>query len=137
MPLQVLVDADNVTVARVRAVLRALPLDDADLVVAGSARALAAVAWPREAAVTVVEGWQEADAFLARAYRPGTHPLVLVSGDGDFAHLIGSHAGPVLVVADRPAARLRQMGVFIDPLHEGVDALRRWFDAVLDPFEWD
>lgn len=68
--LQVLVDADNVPVARLRALLRALPVGGVELVVAGSPRALAAVPWPSRARITEVEGWQQADAVLARAYRP-------------------------------------------------------------------
>jgi hypothetical protein len=130
--IQVLIDADNLTVVRLRALLRAVPLDEADVIIAGSPRAVAAVAWPPRATVTTIEGWQEADGVLARAYRPGPHPLVLASGDGDFAHLAATHAGPVLVVADRPAARLRTVGAVIDPVVDGIDALRRWFDAVLD-----
>lgn len=130
--IQVLVDADNLSVPRLRALLRVLPLDEVELVVAGSPRALAVVAWPRVARVTAVEGWQEADAVLARAYRPGPHPLVLASGDGDFAHLAVGHDGPVLVVSDRPAGRLRDAGAVVDPVTDGLNALRHWFDAVLD-----
>lgn len=125
-----LVDADNLPVARLRAVLRALPRGGVELVVAGSHRALAAVDWPERATVTAVEGWQQADLVLARAYRQGLDPLVLVSGDGDFAHLAVSHAGPVLVVSDRPAGPLRRAGTVIDPVLDGVDGIRRWFDAV-------
>ena len=130
--MQVLVDADNLTPARLRALLRALPLDEAELVVAGSPRALATVAWPARADVVEVEGWQRADAALARRYRRSTAPLVLASGDGDFSHLATTHAGPVLVVSDRPASRLRAAGTVVDPVIDGVDALRHWFDAVLD-----
>lgn len=125
-----LVDADNVPAARLRALLRVLPAGGVDLVVAGSPRALAAVTWPRRAKLTEVEGWQQADAFLARAYRPGPDPLVLASGDGDFVHLARGHTGPVLVVSDRPAGRLRKVGTVVDPVTDGLDALRRWFDAV-------
>jgi hypothetical protein len=98
--------------------------------VAGSPRALAAVGWPARARLIEIEGWQQADAALARAYRPGAEPLVLASGDGDFVHLARGHAGPVLVVSDRPAARLRDVGTVVDPVTQGLAALRQWFDAV-------
>ncbi len=130
--IQVLVDADNLPAPRLRALLRALPSGEVDVVVAGSPRALATVAWPAEAAVLAVEGWQQADLVLAAAYRRGDEPLVLASGDGDFTALALGHAGPVLVVADRPGGRLRDAGTVIDPVVDGVDALRRWFDTVLD-----
>lgn len=45
-------DADNLPVARLRALLRVLPAGDVDLVVAGSPRAVAAVRWPERAKVT-------------------------------------------------------------------------------------
>jgi hypothetical protein len=128
--IQVLVDADNVPAARLRALLRVLLAGGIDLVVAGSPRALAAVAWPTRARLTEIEGWQQADAVLARAYRPGHEPLVLASGDGDFVHLARTHAGPVLVVSDRPAARLRDVGTLVDPVTDGLGPLRSWFDAV-------
>jgi hypothetical protein len=57
--------------------------------------------------------------------------LVLASGDGDFALLAAGHGGPVLVVSDRPASRLRRAGTVVDPVTDGLDALRRWFDTVL------
>jgi hypothetical protein len=38
----------------------------------------------------------------------------------------------VLIVSDRPAGALKGSGTVVDPVREGVDALRRWFDAVLD-----
>jgi hypothetical protein len=139
--VQVLVDADNLTPARLRALQRATPYSEASVVVAGSPRALSRVHWPPSVTVVAVEGWQAADAELARAYRPGHQPLVLASGDGDFALLATGHAGPVLVVSGLPAGRLRAAGTVIDPIADrgdgadGVDALRRWFDAVLDqPF---
>lgn len=130
--IQVLIDADNVSAPRIRALLRALPLDEAEIVVAGSPRALAGAAWPGTARVVEIEGWQQADLVLVEAYRSGVDPLVLVSGDGDFGMLAGSHAGPVLVISDRPASRLRSAGTVIDPVLDGLDAVRHWFDAVLD-----
>lgn len=130
--MQALIDADNLTPARLAAVLRVLPLAETDVVVAGSPAALARVGWPTSARVLPVEGWQAADAVLARAYRAGPDPLVLASGDGDFAHLARGHAGPVLVVSGRPAGPLRDLATVLDPVTDGLDALRHWFDAVLD-----
>jgi hypothetical protein len=130
--MQVLIDADNLSAARLEAFLRALPTDEADVLVVGSPRALGAVAWPRTARVVEVEGWQRADVALVEAYRGGEEPLVLVSGDGDFAGLVRGHAGPVLVVSDRPASGLRGVGSVIDPVLDGVEELRHWFDAVGD-----
>ncbi|MBA2528583.1 MAG: hypothetical protein H0V19_01240 [Euzebyales bacterium] len=132
MTIQVLVDADNIPPGRLRALLLAVPRDEARVVVAGSRRALAAVRWPPRADIHEVAGWQEADMVLARAYRPGSQPLVLASGDGDFAMLASGHQGPVLVVSDRPAVRLRRVGTVVDPVADGLDALRRWFDAVAE-----
>lgn len=129
--VQVLIDADNLGASRIAAFLRALPAGEADVVVAGSPRALAAVAWPRRSRIVEIEGWQRADMVLVEAYRHGRDPLVLVSGDGDFAGLVRGHAGDVLVVSDRPASGLR-VGTVIDPVIDGLEALRRWFDAVLD-----
>lgn len=129
--LQVLIDADNLTSARLAALVRALP-GDARVTVAGSPWALAQAAWPRHATVVEVEGWQRADLVLVDAYRADTDPLVLASGDGDFAHLVAGHPGPVLVVADRPAAALRRNAPVVDPVLDGMDALRDWLDAVTD-----
>lgn len=130
--IQVLVDADNLTPPRLRALLRAVPIDEARLVVVGSPSALARVDWPRGANLTAIEGWQAADAVLARAYLPDAEPLVIASGDGDFGAIAAGHPGPVLVVSDRPASMLRRAATVIDPIHDGMDALRHWFDAVLE-----
>jgi hypothetical protein len=130
--IQVLVDADNLNASRLRALLRATPMSEVDMTVAGSPRALAAVDWPRSATVREVEGWQQADLYLVSVYRPGNDPLVLATGDGDFSLVAATHAGPVLVVSDRPASRLRAAGTVVDPVVEGLDAVRQWFDAVLD-----
>lgn len=130
--IQVLVDADNVSAPRIAALLRALPLDEVEIVVAGSPRALAGVRWPAQARRTQIEGWQQADLVLMDAYRPGSDGLVLVTGDGDFGMLASTHGGPVLVISDRPASRLRAAGTVVDPVHEGADAVRYWFDAVTD-----
>jgi hypothetical protein len=45
---------------------------------------------------------------------------------------VRGHRGDVLVVSDRPAGGLRGVGAVIDPVIDGLDALRDWFDAVLD-----
>lgn len=130
--IQVLVDADNVNAARLQALLSALPMDEVEVIVAGSPRALGAVTWPQHAHVREIEGWQQADLHLAEAYRPSRAPLVLVTGDGDFSMLAATHPGPVLVISDRPASRLRAAGTVIDPVVDGPAAVRAWFDAVLD-----
>lgn len=129
--IQVLIDADNLVPARLAALLRVLP-DEAEVVVAGAAEAVTAVRWPPTAAVHTLRGWQAADVALMQAYRPEAESLVIASNDGDFAHLAQRHRGPVLVVADRPARRLREAGTVVDPVRDGLDALRHWFDAVVD-----
>jgi hypothetical protein len=130
--IQVLIDADNLSAPRIRAFLSAMPSDEVEVIVAGSGRALSGVQWPARATVLEVEGWQQADLALVAAHRAGPQPLVLVTGDGDFAMLAATHPGPVLVISDRPASRLRAAGTVIDPVVDGLDAVRRWFDAVLD-----
>lgn len=130
--IQVLIDADNISAPRLRAFLRAVPMAEVELTVAGGPRALSAVDWPRGARVQEAEGWQQADLFLVAAYRPGDAPLVLVTGDGDFSLVASTHAGPVLIISDRPASRLRASGTVVDPVVDGIDAVRHWFDAVVD-----
>ncbi len=130
--IQVLVDADNLSAPRLRALLRGVPMSEVEMVVAGSPRALAAVDWPRSARVHAVEGWQQADLFLVSSYRPGNTPLVLATGDGDFGLVATTHGGPVLVVSDRPASRLRAAASVVDPVVDCVDAVRQCFDAVLE-----
>lgn len=129
--IQVLIDADNLTPVRLRALLCALPLDECRVLAVGSPFALSRVDWPRGVRVVEAEGWQAADVALAGAYVPGEEPLVLASGDGDFGAVAAGHRGPVLVVSDRPASMLRRAATVIDPVQDGVDALRHWFDAVL------
>lgn len=130
-----LIDADNVPPARVRVVLAELPVY-ADIVVVGSARALARVSWPEHARVEEATGWQRADVALAQIYEGGDDPLVLISGDGDFALLAQQHQGPVLVVSEAASERLRRVATVIDPVHDGTDRLRSWLQAVAaeDPF---
>jgi hypothetical protein len=57
-------------------------------------------------------------------------PLVLASGDGDFALLASRHGGPVLVVSGAPSSRLRDNATVVDPAMTGVDPLLRWLRAV-------
>lgn len=129
MRLQVLIDADNVPPARVRAVLAELPAY-ADIIVVGSARALARVSWPVNARVGEATGWQRADIALAQIYEGDDDPLVLVSGDGDFALLAQQHRGPVLVVSEAASERLRRVATVIDPVHDGSHRRRAWLLAV-------
>lgn len=130
--IQVLVDADNLNAARLRAFMRAVPMSEVSMTVAGNPRAISAVEWPAGATVHQVEGWQAADVVLVEAYRAGKAPLVLVTGDGDFSMVAARHDGPVLVVSDRPASRLRASATVVDPVVDGPGAVRAWFDAVLD-----
>jgi hypothetical protein len=129
----VLVDADNLDPARLRLV--AAELRDAGpevrVVVAGHPDRLAAVRWPEHAVVVAASGWQRADITLAAAYQPDDGPLVVVSGDGDFALLAQRHDGPVLVVAPEAgrSARYRSTGAVVDPVHEGVQRLRDFLGA--------
>ena len=130
--IQVLIDADNLTAPRLAALLKVLPLQECRLIVVGSPAALGRVKWPRSAHIVAAEGWQAADVVLAESYLPNAEPLVLASGDGDFGAVAAGHQGPVLIVSDRPASMLRRAGTVIDPIHDGLNALRDWFDAVTD-----
>ncbi|HVE98325.1 MAG TPA: hypothetical protein VNA12_04015 [Mycobacteriales bacterium] len=129
--IQVLVDADNVDAARVAALLRALPEAGVRMTVAGHEDALAAVDWPAHADVVAAAGWQRADLVLAASYELDDRPLVLVSGDGDFAQLVQRHGGPALVVSEAASHRLRPGVTVVDPLLDGTDAVARWLQAVL------
>lgn len=120
-----LVDADNLHRARIAALLTALPAD-AVVRAAGSPNALASVTWPVGTQLLPRTGWQRADLELAGAYEPDEGPLVLASGDGDFAQLGRRHAGHVLVVSDSPSAHLRAVGSVLDPVHDGPEAVRTW-----------
>jgi hypothetical protein len=126
--LQVLVDADNLGRTRIAALLAALP-EEAVVVAAGSDASLAKVRWPGGATLLPRIGWQRADLELARLYTPDDGPLVLASGDGDFAQLGRRHPGHVLVVSASPSAALRASGTVLDPVHEGLDVIRRWITA--------
>jgi hypothetical protein len=130
--LQVLVDADNVPPARIAALLALLPVDATRLVATGRAAALAEVSWPGYAEVHEATGWQRADIALTIAYdvAAADDPLVIVSGDGDFALLAERHPGPVLVVSEAASYRLREVATVIDPVVDGVERLRGWLAAV-------
>ena len=127
--IQVLVDADNVDAIRVARVLAAVPAGSR-VVAAGRARVLGAVAWPEGTELLEEHGWQRADLALAAAYRPSDDPLLLVTGDSDFALLAARHAGPVLVVSEAPSHRLRAVVPVHDPAVDDPADLRRWVDAV-------
>jgi len=105
------------------------------MVVAGAESAVEDVAWPSYAEVLHATGWQRADVVLVEAYEAAGDretPLVLASGDGDFALLASRHGGPVLVVSGSPSSRLRDNATVVDPAMTGVDPLLRWLRAVVD-----
>lgn len=81
--MQVLIDADNLDVARLRLLVAVLAESAvAGLVAAGAAAALDAVDWPPDTRLLPARGWQGADLLLARAYRADADPLLLATGDG-------------------------------------------------------
>ncbi len=128
--IQVLVDADNVTGPRLNALLHALRGVPTRMLAAGSREALNAVSWPDTAVLLPREGGQRADVALASAYTPAPTPLIIVSGDGDFALLAARHPGPVLVVSEAASGRLRAVAPVVDPIHDGVGPLVAWLRAV-------
>jgi hypothetical protein len=77
-------------------------------------------------------GWQQADLALAAAYSPSIDPLLLITGDGDFALLATRHPGPVLVVSGAPSSRLRLGTTVVDPAADGVQPISQWLAAVAD-----
>jgi hypothetical protein len=135
-PVQVLVDADNLDVPRLRllvaaleAVLEASP--SAQVVVVGAPAALDALDWPSGAQVLPASGWQSADLLLARAYRADERPLLLATGDGDFAQLARRHPGPVLLVSGMSSRSRAFIGPRIsttDPASDGGAQLRSWVE---------
>jgi hypothetical protein len=137
-PVQILVDADNLDVPRLRllvAALDAAPFADV-VVVAGAPTALEAVDWPPQAQVLPASGWQGADLLLARAYHADDRPLLLATGDGDFAQLARRHPGPVLLVG-RTSSRSRAFTgpriATTDPATDGGAELRSWLDRSTQP----
>jgi hypothetical protein len=135
--LQVLVDADNVAPPRLQPVLdllSALLGDDpvpTDIRVTASGRrvALDRLSWPAGTRLLEHEGWQRADVALAEAYSPDEQPLILVTGDGDFALLAARHPGDVLVVSGAASGRLRDHAVVVDPATEGTAPIAAWLSA--------
>jgi hypothetical protein len=114
--------------------LSALLGDDAgrtDIRVTASGRqaALDRLSWPAGTRLLEHEGWQRADVALAEAYSPDEHPLILVTGDGDFALLAARHPGDVLVVSGAASGRLREHAVVADPATEGTAPIRAWLAA--------
>jgi hypothetical protein len=129
--LRVLVDADNVTAQRLQPVLVLLGAvtDEVQVTASGRAQALARSTWPQGSVLLPHAGWQRADAALAEAYRPDDDPLILISGDGDFALLVDRHPGAVLVVSGAASGRLRDTATIVDPATEGVEPIRQWLTA--------
>jgi hypothetical protein len=129
-PVLVLVDADNLDVPRLRLLVAALDVaPSADIVVAGAPEALEAIDWPPQAQVFPASGWQGADLLLARTYRAEDRPLLLATGDGDFAQLARRHPGPVLLVSGTSSRSRALTGPRItptDPAADGGAALRSW-----------
>ncbi|HEY6425498.1 MAG TPA: hypothetical protein VIY28_20105 [Pseudonocardiaceae bacterium] len=135
--MQVLVDADNLDVARLRLLVTALKTAvAADIVVAGAPTALDALDWPTAAQVLPASGWQGADLLLARSYRADDRPLLLATGDGDFAQLARRHPGPVLLVG-RASSRSRAFTgpriTATDPAADGGAQLRSWLSYAASP----
>lgn len=130
--LRVLVDADNVARSRLQPVLDALTAAAVaiNVTASGSARALARIDWPPDATLLENSGWQRADVALANAYSPDSQPLVLITGDGDFALLAARHPGPVLVISGAASVRLQDSATVIDPALEGTRPILNWIDAV-------
>jgi hypothetical protein len=125
--LRVLIDADNVAPQRIEPVLALLTgLASVRITASGRAQALAGVAWPAGTELLEHAGWQRADMALAEAYSPADEPLVLITGDGDFALLANRHPGPVVVVSGAPSGRLRDGALVVDPAADGVEAIRGW-----------
>lgn len=130
--MQVLVDADNLDLPRLRILVAALELaPSADVVVAGAPAVVEALDWSPQAQVLPARGWQGADLLLARAYHANDQPLLLATGDGDFAHLARRHPGPVLLVggtSSRSRAFAGPQITITDPAADGGAQLRSWLE---------
>ncbi len=125
-----LIDADNVAPSRLQPVLDLLAtVPDTRVVASGRPAALARLDWPAGTEQLPAQGWQRADVQLAQNYRPGPYPLLLVTGDGDFALLAGRHPGPVVVISGSPSTRLRDVALTVDPATEGTEPIRAWLAA--------
>jgi hypothetical protein len=118
--LQVLVDADNVAPGRLQPVLDVLTAIGAPAAITASGRqdALDRIDWPEQAEIL--------------AHAPGDGPLVLISGDGDFALLAARHPGPVLVISGAASMRLRdsENTTVLDPATDGLAPIRAWLSGV-------
>ncbi|HET9254089.1 MAG TPA: hypothetical protein VFO16_02660 [Pseudonocardiaceae bacterium] len=133
LPVLALIDADNLDVPRLRLLVAALnAAKAADIVVAGAPDNLEAIDWPPRAQLLPATGWQGADLLLARAYRAEDRPLLLATGDGDFAQLARRHPGPVLLVSGTSSRSRALAGPRIaptDPAADGGAALRSWITS--------
>ncbi len=138
MLLRVLVDADNVAPPRLQPVLDLLggilagapsapgAADAVRITASGRRQALNRLRWPAGTELLEHEGWQRADLALAAAYSPADVPLLLVTGDGDFALLSARHPGDVLVVSGAASGRLREHATVVDPATEGSAPIAAW-----------
>jgi hypothetical protein len=135
--MQVLIDADNLTVPRLRLLVVALDVaPSAEVVVAGAPSAVEALDWPPQAQVLPASGWQGADLLLVRAYHADDQPLLLATGDGDFAQLARRHPGPVLLVggtSSRSRAFTGPRITITDPADDGGAHLRSWLELSTAP----
>jgi hypothetical protein len=129
--LWVLVDADNLSPRRLQPVLDLLATITSPVSITASGRptALDRLRWPENAELIASAGWQRADASLAESYLPSADPLLLITGDGDFALLAERHPGPVLVVSGAASGRLRSGTTVVDPATEGVGPIKAWLAA--------
>lgn len=126
--ITVLVDADNVAPSRLQPVLDLLTTITSPVSITASGRqaALDRLRWPDAAELIASAGWQRADASLAGSYVPSPDPLLLITGDGDFALLAERHPGPVLVISGAASGRLRNGTTVVDPAADGLAPITAW-----------